>query len=91
MLKKLGIAVACGFALYGLARHINRNLVVVTSSVGQVLDLILSAPDAPEGAGEESAASASATPQTAPISAPSEAAITVARCASDAQVQSSCP
>ena len=29
MLKKLGIAAACGIALYGLARLINRHLAVV--------------------------------------------------------------
>ena len=32
MIKKLGIAVACGIALYGVAKLINRHLVVVSDS-----------------------------------------------------------
>lgn len=91
MLKKLGVAAACGIALYGLARYINRNLVVVTSGVGQLLEPIFSVPDAPKGAGEERAASALATPETAPLPASSEAATTDARRTSDAQEQSPCP
>ena len=43
MIKQLGIAAACGIALYGLARYLNNNFVVVIDSTGNFPDLL--APD----------------------------------------------
>lgn len=44
MLKQLGIAAACGVALYGLARYLNNNFVVVIDSTGNFPDLLAPAP-----------------------------------------------
>ena len=49
MLKQLGIAAACGVALYGLARYINNNFVVVIDSTGNFPDLLAPAPVSLEG------------------------------------------
>lgn len=40
MLKQLGIAAACGIALYGLARYINNNFVLVIDTSGNFPDLV---------------------------------------------------
>jgi|JI10StandDraft_1071094.scaffolds.fasta_scaffold298071_4 hypothetical protein len=39
MIKQLGIAAACGIALYGLARYIRNNHVFVIGSSGEFPDL----------------------------------------------------
>ena len=64
MLKQLGIAAACGVALYGLARYINNNFVVVIDSTGNFPDLLAPAPACLEeatDAGEPGTPSAAAT------------------------------
>lgn len=40
MLKQLGIAAACGIALYGIARYINNNFVLVIDTSGNFPDLL---------------------------------------------------
>lgn len=42
MLKQLGIVAACGIALYGLARYIKNNVVVVIGLSGELPDLLAS-------------------------------------------------
>lgn len=67
MLKKLGIAAACGIALYGLARYLNGNLVLVPSGPGRFLDLLLSGLQAPSGTDMDSVSGASNTHGTATL------------------------
>ena len=56
MLKQLGIAAACGIAVYGLAHYLHRHVVIDTS--GHVADLLATAASLEEGAGPgETAAS----------------------------------
>lgn len=69
MLKKLGIAAACGIALYGLARYLNGNLVVVPSGPGRFLDLLLSGLQASSGTDMDSVSGESDTHGTAPLPA----------------------
>ena len=52
MIKQLGIAAACGIALYGLARYLNNNFVVVIDSTGNFPDLLAPAPASLEGAAD---------------------------------------
>ena len=40
MLKQIGIAAACGIALYGIARYIKNNYVVVIDASGDFPDLL---------------------------------------------------
>lgn len=40
MLKQLGIAVACGIALHGAARYINKNYVLLINTSGKFPDLL---------------------------------------------------
>ena len=46
MLKQLGIAAACGIALYGLARYIKNNHVVVIDASGDFPDLFATGAEA---------------------------------------------
>ena len=42
MLKKLGIAAACGVAIYGLAKSLSRHVVVVPEGTGPLFEAIAS-------------------------------------------------
>lgn len=46
MLKQLGIAAACGVALYGIARYIKNNYVVVIDASGEFPDLLATGAEA---------------------------------------------
>ena len=50
MIKQLGIAVACGIALYGIARYIKNNHVVVIGSSGEFPGLFAAGTNAHEAA-----------------------------------------
>ena len=50
MLKQLGIAAACGIALYGIARYIKNNHVVVIDASGDFPDLFAAGTKAHEAA-----------------------------------------
>ena len=50
MLKQLGIAAACGIALYGIARYIKNNHVVVIGASGDFPDLFAAGTNAHEAA-----------------------------------------
>ena len=50
MLKQLGIAAACGIALYGIARYIKNNHVVVIDASGDFPDLFAAGTNAQEAA-----------------------------------------
>lgn len=50
MLKQLGIATACGIALYGIARYIKNNHVVVIDASGEFPDLLGAGTNAHEAA-----------------------------------------
>ena len=50
MIKQLGIAAACGVALYGLARYIKNNHVVVINASGDFPDLFAAGTNALEAA-----------------------------------------
>lgn len=50
MLKQLGIAAACGIALYGVARYIKNNHVVVIDASGDFPDLFAAGTNAHEAA-----------------------------------------
>ena len=69
MLKKLGIAAACGIALYGLARYLNGNLVVVPSGPSRFLDLLPSGLQAPSDTDMDSVSGASDLHGTATLPA----------------------
>ena len=45
MLKQLGIAAACGIALYGIARYIKSNYVLVIDTSGNFPDLLATIPE----------------------------------------------
>ena len=50
MLKQIGIAAACGIALYGIARYIKNNHVVVIGSSGEFPGLFAAGTNAHEAA-----------------------------------------
>lgn len=50
MLKQLGVAAACGIALYGIARYIKNNQVVVIDASGEFPDLFAAGTNAHEAA-----------------------------------------
>ena len=50
MLKQLGIAAACGIALYGIASYIKNNHVVVIDASGEFPDLFAAGTNAHEAA-----------------------------------------
>ncbi|WP_271680477.1 hypothetical protein [Thermomonas mangrovi] len=87
MLKRLGIAATCGIALYGLARYLNGNLVVVPSGPGQFLDLLLSGLQAPSGTDIDSVSGASDTHGTASLPAAQDDNGTETTTAADGVVQ----
>ena len=86
MLKKLGIAATCGIALYGLARYLNGNLVVVPSGPGRFLDLLLSGLQAPSDNDMDSVSGASDIHGTATLPAAQEDNGTEATTAADGVV-----
>ena len=45
MLKQLGIAAACGIALYGLARYINNNFIFTLNAPDDLADLLAAGPN----------------------------------------------
>ena len=53
MLKQLGISAACGIALYGIARYIKNNHVVVIGASGDFPDLFAAGTNAHEAAEAE--------------------------------------
>ena len=57
MLKKLGIAAACGVALYGLAKLLSRHVVVVLDGTGPLFETITN-PDLGEVTADHVAVSA---------------------------------
>ena len=87
MLKKLGIAAACGIALYGVVRLINRNLIVLT----QLPDLLAPRPEGPEDAATASAVGAHETHEKTLITVGADAAVTEVTCAGEGQVQAQMP
>jgi hypothetical protein len=91
MLKKLGIAAACGIALYGVVRLINRNLIVLTHVPGQFPDLLAPRPEGPEDAATASAAGAPETHEKTLITVGADAAVTEVTCAGEGQVQAQVP
>ncbi len=66
MLKQLGIAAACGIALYGLARYLNRNFIVMTHVPGTFPEMLVATNEVPEEDAASAGAGLSDTQDTSP-------------------------
>ena len=87
MLKQLGIAAACGVALYGLARYLNNNFVVVIDSTGNFPDLLAPAPASLEEATDAGEAGIRTQQDVEPLPADVDTAEAEPACADNAQAQ----
>ena len=87
MLKQLGIAAACGVALYGLARYLNNNFVVVIDSTGNFPDLLAPAPASLEGGADAGEAGIRTQQDVEPLPADLATAEAEPACADKAQAQ----
>ena len=87
MLKQLGIAAACGVALYGLARYLNNNFVVVIDSTGNFPDLLAPAPASLEEAADIRETGIRTQQDVEPLPADVATAEAEPACADNAQAQ----
>ena len=85
MLKQLGIAAACGIALYGIARYIKNNHVVVIGASGDFPDLFAAGTNAHEAAEAEAEVPDEGDVVVTMPRAPADAPVTAVACADTGQ------